>query len=220
MPTNSVRPPPRKASNLSFTVWLRHAGLIAAQLRSDAFPVAFRRVLYPVADAEPFYHYAVCYRFDDLVAHYREIPSFQPYFNLMAAIPIDGAGCPALFVPSALVRVSLHSVTAPSARSRYGFAFVVLIHRWMAHLAGFLNRLQGADTAFVMGLDTQSLGLTEAVEHRLTSIANIYIAEPQVKICRSCASLAYRPWIAVQAAFRLGLECDWFSLQSAVDALV
>jgi hypothetical protein len=193
---------------------------IAAQLRSDAFPVAFHLVLSALANAKPLYHYAVRSCFDVLVAHYREIPSFGPYFDLVAVITIDGASCQADFLPSALARASLGPVPAPSASRRCGFAFLVLMHRYAPHLAGFRNRLQSAETVFVMVLNARSLGLTEAAEHRFASIANLSIAERQVKMCWGCASLTYGRWMGVQAALRLGSECDWFSLHSAVDALL
>jgi hypothetical protein len=71
-----------------------------------------------------------------------------------------------------------------------------------------------------MVLDARSLGLTGAVAHRFASIANLYITEPQVKMYWGWASLTSGPWIGIQAALRLGLECDWFSLHSALDALL
>jgi hypothetical protein len=193
---------------------------IASQLHSEAFPVAFRRVLSALADPAPLYRYAVRYRLDDLVEHYAEIPRYPGYFDLVAELPIDGAGCPVDFFSSALARASLSPVPAPSARRRYAFAFIVLMHNHTPWLAGFLSRLQGPDSVFVMVVDARAPGLAEAVQRRFASVANLYVAEPQVKMCWGCVSLTYGTWIGVQAALRLGLDCDWFSLHSAVDALL
>jgi hypothetical protein len=194
-----------------------------AAFNSYAFTLVFRILLQAYRHGDPaavesLYRFVVRDRLDDFVKHWRDIPSYEGYFDLMEVIPIDGTGCDrnrffellkeSYLIPRPAVGVSRHRLCA----------FLMLVHKNNTHVDRFIARLNGPEFLFILSVDAAQNGLQSDLMNRFKDNPNVLIVMPAITRCWGCISIVYATWMSVMAVLRAGFQCDWFSLHSGEDA--
>jgi hypothetical protein len=169
---------------------------------------------------ERLYEFLVRDNFDDFVKHWREIPPYEGYFDLMGVIPIEGTGCDRNYFFDLMNR----SYLVPSDRTISSWhrlcVFVILIHRNSTNINRFIARLNGSDFLFVLSVDRRETELQSYLMNEFRDNPNVFFAMPVISRCWACVSLMYAPFLAITAVMRAGFESDWFSLNSGEDAVL
>jgi hypothetical protein len=192
---------------------------------SHSFPLAFPRLSSHFHSTsrdsyENLYRFVVRSRFDDFVQHWRVVPPFDGYFDLMDVIPIDSTGCDRNHFFSLLNQSYL--IPDPTiAKSRHRLCvFLMLLHQNTTHIDRFIARLNGEDFLFVLSIDAAQDWLRIELMDRFKDNPNVFFSMPEIARCRACVSLAFLPWMAATAVLRAGFQVDWFSLHSGHDAVL
>jgi hypothetical protein len=146
-----IRPPCVPASLIESFARIFH---FSGQSFPDSFRVLAQKYNATSRKAyERLYEFLVRDNFDDFVKHWRDIPPYEDYFDLMEVIPIESTGCNRDYFFDLLNR----SYVVPSNRTtslRHRLCvFVILIHRKSRTVHRFIARLNGSDFLFALSVD-------------------------------------------------------------------
>jgi hypothetical protein len=169
---------------------------------------------------ESLYKSLVRDNFDDFVKHWREIPPYEGYFDLMEVIPIESTGCDRNYFFDLLNGSYLVPSDRRISSKHWLCAFVILIHRKSRNIHRFIARLNGPDFLFVLSIDRREKALQSHLMNEFKDNPNVFFAMPTISRCWGCVSLMYAPFLAMTAVMRTGFEIEWFSLNSGEDAVL
>jgi hypothetical protein len=171
-------------------------------------------------DKEALYTFVLRERLDDFVNHWRAIPDYTTYFDLIKHLPVDSIGCPIDYFPSLLQQATLIPIPAADVSRNRLCAFIMLTHTDSIHLDNFIEQMNDDNFIFLLVIDGKCPKLIMELKLKFSSNRNVFIVGPRIPMCWGCASLNYGPWVAIKAAFDFDFQCEWFSLHSGFDVLL